>query len=75
VDNLEKVLDALGDDGPLHDRLERQPEGKIESRQGLGTEKMILKGSGSRRAEGRLHVARKVRSHDERDPSVESYAA
>jgi hypothetical protein len=76
ADTAEKVLEKLATSDKATIVVERQPDGKMRVTSGSWDgEKVILKDQvlEVRNVEGRLHIARKPRHHDEWDPYVPPY--
>ncbi len=76
VENLEKVIEKLATTERSTIVVERAPEGKIRVTSGSWDgEKVSLKDQviEIRNVEGRLHVARKTRHHDDWDPPIAPY--
>jgi hypothetical protein len=73
---VEKVLEKLGTTESTTLALKREDGGKIRITSQLWPEpKVTLKGEvlEIRNVEGRLHIARKPRFHDEWDPPIPEY--
>jgi hypothetical protein len=73
TDSLEKVLERLATTEKATLVFARDTEGKIRVTSGSwDREKVILKGQvlEVRNIEGRLHIARKTRHHDDWDPPI-----
>jgi hypothetical protein len=73
---MEKVLEKLGATESITLALKREEGGKIRITSLLWPEpKVILKDEvlEIRNVDGRLHIARKVKNHDEWDPPVVPY--
>jgi hypothetical protein len=73
---METVLEKLGTTESTTISVSREANGKIRLTSLLWPEpKVILRNEvlEIRNVEGRLHLARKIRSHDEWDPKVEPY--
>ena len=73
---MENVLEKLGTTGSITLALKREKDGKIRVTSLLWeAPKVILKGEvlEVRNVDGRLHIARKERRHDEWDPPIEPY--
>jgi hypothetical protein len=76
TDIEEKVLEKLATSDKATIVIERQPDGKMRVTSGSWDgEKVILRDQvlEVRNVDGRLHVARKPRHHDEWDPYVPPY--
>jgi hypothetical protein len=76
ADIEEKVLEKLATNDKATLAVERQPDGKMRVASGSWVgEKVFFRDQvlEVRSVEGRLHVARKPRHHDEWDPFVEPY--
>jgi hypothetical protein len=70
-DSTEKVLEKLATSDKATIVFEKQPDGKIRVTSGSwDNEKVILRNEvvEVRNVNGRLHIARKLRRHDEWDP-------
>jgi hypothetical protein len=73
---MEKVLERLGTTESTTLTVSREAGGKVRITSLLWPEpKVLLRDEvlEIRNVEGRLHIARKVRFHDEWDPKVEPY--
>ncbi len=76
ADTLEKVFEKLATSDKATIVIERQPDGKMRITSGSWDgEKVLLKDQvlEVRKVEGRLHIARKERRHDECDPPIPPY--
>jgi hypothetical protein len=76
ADIEEKVLEKLATSDKIGIIIERQPDGKMRvTSASWDGEKVFLRDQvlEVRNVEGRLHVARKPRHHDEWDPHFEPY--
>jgi hypothetical protein len=76
ADNEEKVLEKLATSDKIGIIIERQPDGKMRvTSASWDAEKVFLRDQvlEVRNVEGRIHVARKPRHHDEWDPYVTPY--
>jgi hypothetical protein len=76
AENLEKVLERLATTEKSTVVIERQPDGKMRVTSGSWYgEKVFLRDQvlEVRNVEGRLHVSRKNRHHDEWDPPIPVY--
>ena len=76
TDTLEKVLDRLATTEKATIVIERAPDGKMRVTSGSwDREKVFFRDQvlEVRNVEGRIHIARKERRHDEWDPPIPVY--
>jgi len=76
VENLEKVLERWGTTDGVTLAIRREPDGKMRVTSTLWEDAKVFKRDEVlevRNVEGRPHIARKERHHDEWDPTIEPY--
>jgi hypothetical protein len=78
LENPEKVLEKLATSDRITIVVERQPDGKMRvTSASWDGEKVLMRDQvlevRNATADGRLHIARKVKHHDDRDPPIARY--